>query len=234
MSTGGNLGIYKRVLSFMHALTDICSMRRVLSILLLSLALCSAQGQEERFGAAIILGTNAAQLNGDNSAGFNKLGITAGIKGIAYLTERLDLNVEMLYSQRGSQFDLFGPDRDAFKINLDYLEIPVAISIKDWLISDNGDEFYKVHAHAGLSYARLISSQISDPAGVNDDVLNENFKDSDVSWFFGGGVMFTSHVGLSLRYTRALGLAYEDVNPVSGNTVVLKSYYLTFRGEYKF
>ncbi len=186
--------------------------------------------QESRFGASLILGLNAAQIRGDFSAGFNQLGLTAGVKGITNLSEQIDLNVELLYNQRGSRNDIFGPSADLFSIRLNYLDIPVTLSVNDWLVGEGSSAYHKVHGHAGISVSRLISASVMDPTGVNDDVLEENFETNELSWLIGGGIRFSKNIGFTLRYTRALGLSYEDDS--SGQTIALRSYFLTFRLEY--
>lgn len=213
-------------------MTDLCIMKRIYTIALCALMVVGLQAQE-RFGAAAVLGLTASQLDGDNSAGFNKLGITAGIKGMTYFTDRLELNVELLFSQRGSQNDLFGADADAFSINMNFLEIPVGLTFKDWLVDDGQDEYYKVEAQAGLSYARLISVTIEDPLGISSGAFEENFSDADLSWYFGGALNVNSSLAIVVRYTRSFGLAYEDINAI-GDVIRMKSYFFTFRAEYRF
>ena len=44
----------------------------------------------ERFSAGVIIGYNNAQIDGDYQNGFDKYGITGGIRGIARITSRLE------------------------------------------------------------------------------------------------------------------------------------------------
>jgi len=53
----------------------------------------------ERFNAGLVVGYNASQIDGDYYKGFNKYGLTAGIRGITRLTPNFDFNIEGLWKE---------------------------------------------------------------------------------------------------------------------------------------
>ena len=126
----------------------------------------------------------------------------------------------MLYSQRGSTSGFgFGGGNDIF-IDLKYIELPVYVNIMDWLIEE--DKYYKVKAHAGLSYAFLFDVK-SVNGLITDDI--DNYKRHSVSYILGVDYAFNSKFGLTLRYTRSFNSIY---------VTRAISYYLTVRTEYSF
>ena len=109
----------------------------------------------QRFKASGIIGINLSQIDGDDLYGFSKLGLTAGVKLSYPVKDIMDINLEMLYSQRGSTSGFgFGSDPDIFT-DLKYIDLPITFSIKDWYIED--DKYHKVSAHAGISPAYLFA-----------------------------------------------------------------------------
>lgn len=185
------------------------------------------------FSAGLIAGLNASQIDGDQIAGFNRIGLTAGIRGSAQLSEKLDFNVEFLYSERGSRPDLFNSQFDPeINISLKYAEVPVYIGFYDWLV----DDYYKVKVHAGLSYGRLIQSSTVD-AFVDDpldlELLSDSFNDNDLSWIIGASLFFSKNVGMTIRYTRYINKLLNPAD-LGINAAALRSYFITVRGEYNF
>jgi hypothetical protein len=206
-------------------------LRNVNKLSILFFFLCLLFGtqnlQAQRFEGAAILGFNAAQIDGDNLWGYNKVGLTGGLKLAYRLQEPWNLSMEFLYSQRGSQSELSpltsGP---ISKINLQYIEVPVLVSYKDWWIE--GDDFFRVNAEAGLSYGYLFGAEKS-VGGFQFEA--EDFLQHDISIIIGAHYFFTRHLGMGLRYTRSLTRLYE--NPDSGERDLL-GYFLSFRGIYQF
>jgi len=216
-------------------LLKVTALQRTILAKIVILSVCvlylktDATAQGQRFKAGINLGLTAAQINGDDSAEFNKLGITAGLRAYTMLTEKSDIVIEILYSQRGSRTKLLansvGPDQ---LINLQYIEVPVIYTIKDWY-QDDGD-YHKMHFQAGLSYGRLFGSRFENTGlSVTQPFLLEN----DFSWLAGITFHANEHVGFYARYTRSMNLLYKntDTNP---NANSLLSFYLTFGGVYVF
>jgi len=186
-------------------------------------------GQTQRFKAGLNLGLTAAQINGDESAEFNKLGITAGVRAYTILTEKSDLIIEILYSQRGSRTKLAANSAGFNQlINLQYIEVPIIYTIKDWY--QEGEDYHKMHFQAGVSYGRLFDSKFENTGlSVTQPFLREN----DFSWLAGITFHTSSHVGFYARYTRSMNLLYKNTasNP---NANSLLSFYLTFGGVYVF
>ena len=188
-------------------------------------------GQGSNFTAGIIAGLNASQIDGDALAGFNKVGLSVGLRGGFPLSDKFDMNVEFLYSERGSRPDLFNPLLDPdINISLKYAEIPVYVQLSDWLM----DDYYKVKVHAGLSYGRLISATSFDQYDIDlidlEDVADQ-FNQNDFSWIIGGSYFFSRKLGITLRYTRYIN---SLLNPqkIGINAPKLKSYFFTFRFDY--
>lgn len=191
---------------------------------LLIVALLFASGQmysQAGFDFKAVVGLTLAQLDGDMLAGYNKPGISVGGRLSYALQDEMDISLEMLYSSRGSQEQLFGSDINT--TNLQYIELPIIFSYKDWLIE--GEDYHKVRIEAGLSYGILFDFE-SENTLYRD--IGEEIRDSDLSYVLGAGYQFTKRIGMSLRYTRGLIDLYrpEDAS--------LISYFLTLRAEYTF
>lgn len=208
-------------------------MTTVCTMLCLFAFLCDADAQ--RFGASAVLGVNASQIAGDQLAGFDKVGIHGGLKGSAILSEKAHLNVEFVYSVRGSRPDIFnsGVDPD-IKVTLKYLDLPVYITFSDWLDEEEG--YYKAFALGGFSFGRLIEASTFDHINTGDadlDTLKDEFSENDVSWLLGFGFRLSPHFAISARYTRSINLLLNATKKEL-NTFSLRTYFLTFRGEYIF
>lgn len=174
----------------------------------------------QRFKAAAVLGANASQIDGDSLYGFQKIGLTVGGR-LSYTNEKVwDVAIEMLYSQRGSVDGLFKKESDK-QIKLNYFEIPVLFSLRDWYIES--DKYYKVRAEGGLSYGYLFQT---DAIGYN----LEDLKTHDLSWVIGAGINFSKMFGMSLRYTSSM----LDLNHKLPEGNKFKSYFITLRSEINF
>lgn len=200
------------------------------SCFLLFIALFSIDKAEaqQRFKAGLVFGLNASQIRGDEFAGYKKLGLHGGLRATAMLKDKMDLIIEMLYSQRGSFQRLpNNPDGD-MKINLQYAEVPIMLSYKDWYIEE--EDFYKVQAIAGFSYGRLIEATAV--ASFHDTEV-EKFNVNDYSFTVGADVFLTKHFAIGSRWTRSINLLYNNKKH-NENLDGLIGYFLSFRGMYVF
>ncbi|MBK8564716.1 MAG: PorT family protein [Saprospiraceae bacterium] len=193
--------------------------------LLLCLLFHETAVAQQRFKAGLIFGLNASQLNGDDSAGYNKLGLNGGLRGTAMLKDKMDLVFEMLYSQRGSYERFINGD---MKISLSYIEVPIMLAYKDWYQEEGN--YYKVQAVGGFSYSRLLEASAY---GSLHDAEVVNFNDNDFALTLGFDLLFTKHFGLGARWTRSLNRLYDNRKHVDELNSML-GYFLTFRGMYMF
>lgn len=192
----------------------------------------------QRFQAGIVAGFTASQIDGDNSAGYNKLGLTAGVRGVARLKKRTEASVEILFAQRGSQSELVRDELNPFNfsLTLNYIEVPVLFHYKDWFVEDDEDGFYRVSVNTGLSYARFMNHNLRDEGfsglGV---VLPDYLKKDDISFLLGANFFANRHVGFSFRYVRSLGAMYDpgDWDP-SPYRNAWRGHCLYFQGVYLF
>ena len=209
---------------------------RINGICLILTALMLSPGvSAQTFGARAVFGANASQIGGDQLAGFDKIDIVAGLKGTARVAEKVHVNLDFLYSRRGSRPGIFGSSVDPdVRIGLQYLDLPVYVTYSDWLDEQNG--FYKAYFQGGFSYGRLIQSEVSD--NFNDGPENlENLQDffnrNDFSWLIGFGFRLNRRLGIDFRYTRSITLLL-DASANDLEVYSLRPYFLSLRGEFIF
>jgi len=102
-----------------------------------------------------IAGANFAQVDGDNYAGYRKVGANVGGIGHIRLYKHLTFSFELLYSQKGAKSDIIrystlDSSTYALKygIQLNYAEIPMMINYFDK---------HKSHVGVGVSFSRLLN-----------------------------------------------------------------------------
>src|SRR5688572_18833955 len=123
----------------------------------------------QTFRTAAVLGINMSQIDGDNLAGYHKIGLNTGLKSYAMLSEKFSLSFEMLFSQKGARSTTFFTPNHPVRLTLNYVEIPVEINFHD-----RESAIFS----AGLAYARLLSyKRIEAGANTTNDTFPVNKKD---------------------------------------------------------
>jgi hypothetical protein len=196
---------------------------------------------QSRFGGGIVLGMNAAQILGDEAAGYNKIGLNAGLRGTVKLNEtgKLLLSTELLYSQRGARSTLNDPTpiRTA---DLNYIEIPVMLSFLDWAkTTSSGATYYKVHFSAGLSYGNLFRAQLSETFKLTHKTLApSNLAKNDYAYTLGLSYYVNSHWYFTWRYTKSFNWLFNPDNFKDNLDLndrnALRGYFLTFQTGWLF
>jgi len=202
--------------------------------ILLTVLISNVTAQDEGFDARIIAGMSAAQIRGDEMAGFNKVGLESGINVSYAIRYNMDLGIDLLFSQRGSRSNNsdFG-ERRIFRMN--YLSIPVAVTVKDWVYEqENGFSYYKVFAQAGVSYGRLLSKEVEGAlVGVPLENLSDAFNENDISWLLGAGYQFNYRLGARIRYNRSITKLFSQADNPSVNYNDLIPYHLSLQLTFK-
>lgn len=112
----------------------------------------------QQIRGGFILGVSPSQVSGDRLSGFNKVGLTGGLLAKTALSEKVDIEIELLYVQKGSRkpIDPDNNDYEEYKLELNYAEVPLIFQYRfndKWIFD------------AGVSYGRLIFSRESDEYG---------------------------------------------------------------------
>lgn len=125
-----------------------------------------AQKPDEKksiFRAAAILGFNATQVDGDDLAGYRKLGLNAGGAAFILLPKNFSVNFEILYSQKGARASSNQLTNDVLKkIVLDYVDVPVLINYHDKDKEGNDVAIFGV----GVIFNSLVRYKLEDIYGT--------------------------------------------------------------------
>ena len=174
------------------------------------------------FSVGIVAGTNFAQVDGDNYAGYRKVGANVGGIGHIRLYRHLSFSFEMLYTQKGAKSDILrystlDSSTVALKygIKLNYAEIPLMINYFDKR---------KSHFNVGISIGRLLNSTetlVTNPV-VNINLDNYPFK--KVSYDLVAGADLHLWKGLFFNVRFAYSLAPIRTNTPPGFSRATKQY----------
>ncbi|MBA3648080.1 MAG: PorT family protein [Chitinophagales bacterium] len=122
----------------------------IFSVLFIAFMNIKAQDPALKFHAGAVAGLNFSQVDGDDWASYNKVGLNAGFISEVPLSKHFFVSAEILYSQKGSKSPTYKGVPLTFKWKLNYAEIPVLI---------NFQEKKAINFGAGLSYAQLLKAR---------------------------------------------------------------------------
>jgi len=159
---------------------------------------------ERTFYGGLVAGANFTQLDGDNYAGYHKIGINAG--GVVYtrFDEHLAASIEILYSQKGARGHkaqmVAGAEINSYDLRLNYAEVPIQLCYFDRRRS---------HFGAGLSIARLVSVKeegIGRTAGgaIPQEFDKYPFRKMDYNFIIGGSLHLIKGFFLNARFQYSL------------------------------
>lgn len=164
------------------------------------------------FYAGLIAGANFAQVDGDNFAGYRKVGVNAGAIGYVQLRKHIAISWELLYSQKGAISDMWKASTNdtsvlitGYKIKLNYAEIPVMLNYFDKRRS---------HFGLGVSYSRLVNATetlVTDPA-TNIDLTKYPFRKNNFDAVAGAELHLWQGLFLNVRFQYSL-VPIREVSP---------------------
>ncbi len=165
--------------------------------------------ENRTFYGGLILGANFTQIDGDNFAGYRRVGINTG--GVVYikLDEHLAGSMEVLLSQKGSratyaQVTAAGQYITKYGVDLTYGEIPVMINYFD---------SRKSHFGGGFSYSQLAASNEYMNANYTIPKLSDYpFKKKDINLLLSGSLHMYKGLFLNLRFQYSI-LSIRDNVP---------------------
>lgn len=162
-------------------------------------------GNPKIFSIGAIAGANFCQVDGDNFAGYYKIGLNAGGIGYARIRKKMAISFELLYSEKGARSSLgrYGNIDSAFYISkysadLKYAEIPVMINF-----------FGEGRSHVGIgfSYGALLSAadeKVTTIPVYPYDLNKYPFRRSDVQLIGGAQLHLWKGLFFNLRFQYSL------------------------------
>jgi len=171
-------------------------------ILLLVSLLVASSAHAQTFRGFVELGPNLNQIQGDDLAGWHKIGGFAGAGVYTDLSDRWRASLTIAYSQYGSsassrESQLMASIYDNIALNV--IAVPVKIHYMDWLSAD--ETLYHLEFYAGFEYLRLISEKAESFDGA-DLIISNPYLPNGVNALAG------AYYAWSLKW--AAGLSYHS------------------------
>ncbi len=179
----------------------------------------STNSVAQRFKPGLIFGAVASDVDGvdlkDNDNDFNKAGLTAGALLKTNLSEKNSLQFEILYTQKGS---LQKPDslgNGYYKLNLNYVEIPLMIKHKI-VFNVRKKQITNFYIEAGPSYGRLVRVKQEGTYDYGSAYAN-NFKNDEIAINLGVGCRIVNNLYLNVRYCNSIIPVVKQNTTIKGN-----------------
>jgi hypothetical protein len=183
-------------------------------ILIFLFIIISFSSYSQQFEGGFFAGVSASQIDGDNFAGYNKGGLTAG----AYITREITRNIkwktEIRYIMKGSYQKYTEENPVYYKTTLHYAEIPV---LAQYFFK--GKTFFEF----GLLPEVLLSSKEEDEGGIIPTDQTLPFHRFSLEATAGMGYFLTKNIAAGFRFNYSV-LTCRD--HASGQT------YYANRGQY--
>lgn len=182
----------------------------------------------------IIAGFNLSQVDGDEVYGYKKGGLQLGLGAMIPIANKWDISIETLYNEKGANQKAQYPMQadsttGAYKVNLNYLEVPVLLHFTD-------KEFITVGT--GLSWGRLVSAkEFEHGRQTITNAENGVFNPNDINVLVDLRMRLYRQVKINFRYQYSLAKIRErEYTSSQGSSWNRKQYnnMLTFRLVYMF
>lgn len=191
------------------------------------------------FKALFHVGIVGAQIDGDGFSGYNHIGADVGIGAMVRFHKYFSASMEINYSMQGAKqklvqnsnggtYDssgLFRPSLFMYRVNWDYIEVPVALTVQD--------KKYVMFS-LGLSPCVMVRYNERDQQGqdITNNPAGGQPKRFDLKAFGMLQFVIASHYALGLKFSYSL-LSIRGT-PAPGVSKVLGEYnnVLTFRFMY--
>lgn len=169
--------------------------------------------ENQIFYGGVTLGGNFSTVDGDTYGGYKKAGFVGGATVYIRLLPKLLINMELLYTQKGSRgvelvaSNYVGEFFEQYWLDLNYVEVPLILSYN-----------FKPRWHIGVggAYAQLIGNPreeiFSDQPYVIDPVATE-FNKSDINFVLAGMYQVSDGWFIGGRWQRSVA-SIRDISNI--------------------
>lgn len=173
------------------------------AFILIIFALSFSEISAQNFKAGLFAGPVFTQYYNDNLSGYNKLGPKAGIFVKRQTRSEVDYNIELYYIQKGSYDAENRDDPYYFKLQLQYIEMPVLIDYRPDNINIPGlfnwNTENKVGFETGPGIAYLLKHEME---GIRGELeTGREFNKFDLTANIGMKYAFNEHWSANFRFS---------------------------------
>ena len=147
----------------------------------------------------MIAGGSLTQVEGDELKGWSQFGFTGGVGAIIPFGSNWGVNLETLFSQKGSfQKSQFPADSltDEYRLRLNYFELPLYVTYTDKDVLSFG---------LGGYFGRLTNAREEEHSGNQTPYIDSvKFSNNDFGFLVDFRVRIWDHLHLNVRYTQSL------------------------------
>ncbi len=176
-------------------------MKKTLLIILLVILAQNRLSAQIKYGIKAGLNyVNNVQSKGEEGDNSYKISYHFGGYGILKINDNFDIQSEILYSNKGFQFDATNLSGEG-NLNLNYINLPILVG---YAISNN------FRINSGPEFGYLLSAKSKFDSNTVDvgDIWDNNI---DLGIATGIGVNLTSKFMIEIRYTHGLISATEEI-----------------------
>ncbi|HSG68113.1 MAG TPA: outer membrane beta-barrel protein [Bacteroidales bacterium] len=174
--------------------------------LIILLFLFSGELNAQRIKGAVIAGGSLTQVEGDEIKGWSQFGFTGGVGAIIPFARHWGVNLETLFTQKGSfQKSQFPGDSltNEYRLRLNYFEVPLYISYTDKDVMTFG---------LGGYFGRLTNAREEEHSGKQTPYIDTvAFNNNDFGFLVDFKVRIWGHLHINVRYTQSLVSIRERV-----------------------
>ena len=219
-------------------------------LLLFSTQLSAQPNRNQKFAAAVHLGANLAQIDGDYYFGYNKLGLRFGVESLILFRPKSFLTVGLNYTQGGARptrKERQERNNGTVALRLNSIEVPVMFNYRLGDREATGKKqdyglFRSITLRAGASFTRLTSFRASssgaperNPVRYNFTNVSEEFRNFDLNGIIGitirtglKGAIYAEHSKSILGLYQPEGNAQNAVLPLFPYSLTLGYRYVIY------
>lgn len=175
---------------------------------LLALGLAPVAAQSPKIGVLGGITSSNVTVDGENVSFSleSRTAITAGLSLQFPLSPMLDLEVDALYTSKGTKISDGG---DSAELKLSYIDVPVLLRYN--LGTAEAKPFLLAGGSVGIKASCSIGATSGSVSASSDciDVVQDDQKSVDLGLTFGGGVAF-NRFSIQARYTLGLTDIFDD------------------------
>jgi len=170
-------------------------------------------GAQTNFG--LKAGYNSSSVQISDGADFDsKSGFHVGGLAHIHISEHFAVQPEVVFSTQGGEIS------DDNTLNLNYINVPV---LAQYMVNDG----FRLQTGPQVGFLVSAEREIGD---VEIDV-DDTYNSVDFSWVFGAGYLFTSGIGIDLRYNLGLNNISDDSDFEAKNRVFQVGLFYQFRNN---